>query len=805
MPSSPLSAGRLDNEIAMLRESSSLLSIMTDFAVALLRLKTAEDVLWYTANEVVGKMGFEDCVIYLWHPELKRLRQFTAYGAKQARGGPVKNKLSLKLGEGIVGRAAQSRETVVINDLSRDPNYVVDLKKAGSELAIPIIHSGQLLGVIDSEHSKAHSYTEEHVKILTAVTSMVAAKLAQAQLIAQLESSISELEYAKKLQGVLFNIAALSYEDDNFFKVYEKIHLLIAELLCAKSFFVAVYDPENRRIEFPYFVDERHPELAADTGPVDHEMRGMSAWVIFNNRPLLVRHDDIIARSQRGDFDLLGTVAQSWLGVPIHVGDDLKAAIVVQSYSPKVAYSDKDLELLSFVAAHIANLLTQKIADKKLQHLALHDPLTDLANRVLFIDRVSCALRRNDYQDRCLCAVLYMDVDLFKSVNDRYGHTIGDALLIQFAHLLERQVNEYDTVARLGGDEFAVFLEAIPHQDVAIQLAKRIIKALHKVLQAEGVSILCSTSIGIAFAYNGGMTATEIIRQSDVAMYQAKEAGRGRLQIYDPLLDRANVRGLELGDDILTALTTHQFELHYQPVLRISNETVLGFEALIRWQHPVRSWIPPNEFIDYAEKHRLIEKIDQYVLRAAMQQMSRWREELGVVPPVSVNISGRHFASHEFVELVLTLLAEFQLPPYALGIEITETAVIDQFSIAQNNIHVLRQHQVRILLDDFGTGYSSLNYLHQLTIDVIKIDRAFVKGSRGSKQENPIINSIVALANAMGLTVIAEGVENKEELQVLRDAACDSCQGFYYSKALPAPQAIAFFMKHSAAPVGKEK
>lgn len=796
MPSKPLPIDSPENEIALLRESHSLLSVITDFAVALLRLKTANEVLWYTANEVVGKMGFEDCVIYLWHPELKRLRQYTAFGHKQTQVGQIKNKLSLRLGEGVVGKAAQMRDTIVIDDLSREPNYVLDLKKAGSELAIPIIHSGQLFGVIDSENAKTHFYTEKHVKILTAVTSMVAAKLAQTALIEQLESSIGELEYAKKLQSVLFNIAALSYVDGNFFKVYEKIHHLIGELLCAKSFFVAVYDPENRRIEFPYFVDERHPELAADTGPVDQEMRGMSAWVIFNNRALLVNHDEIIARSQRGDFDLLGTVAQTWLGVPIHVGDDLKAAIVVQSYSLQVSYNEKDRELLSFVAAHIANLLTQKIADKKLQHLALHDPLTGLANRVLFIDRVSCALRRNDYQDRCLCAVLYMDVDLFKTVNDRYGHTIGDALLIQFSQLLNQQVNDYDTVARLGGDEFAVFLEAIPHQDVAIQLAKRIIQALQRQLQAEGVSILCSTSIGVAFAFNGGMTATEIIRQSDAAMYQAKEAGRGRLQVYDPLLDRANVRDLELGDDILKALETSQFVLHYQPVLRIENETALGFEALIRWPHPIRSWVPPNEFIDYAEKHRLIEKIDQFVLRTAMRQMQQWREEAGVVPPVSVNISGRHFASHEFVEMVLALLNEYQLPPYALGIEITETAVIDQFSIAQNNIHILRQHQVRILLDDFGTGYSSLNYLHQLTIDVIKIDRTFVKGSRGTKQDNPIINSIVALANAMGLSVIAEGVENQEELQVLRDAACDSCQGFYYSKALPAPEALAFFLKH---------
>ncbi len=796
MSNKPPSRVNKQHEITMLRERNSLLNILSEFAIALLRLRTKEEVMWYTANEVVGQMGFEDCVIYLWDAANQRLVQQAAFGHKISEEGSVYNALQLRLGEGIVGRAALTRETIVVNDLSLDADYVVDMQQAGSELAIPIIHSDQLIGVIDSENLAKNFYTAEHIKILTAVTSMVSAKLAQTNLIHQLESSISELEYAKKLQNVLFNIAALTYEDENFFKVYEKIHHLIAELLYAKSFFVAVYNEETRRIEFPYFVDERHPELAADIGPVDTEMRGMSAWVIFNNTSLLLNRQDIIERSQLGDFDLLGTLAESWLGVPIHAGDDLKGALVVQTYSPLVSYVEKDRELLSFVSRHVSNLLKRKVTEKKLQHLALHDALTGLANRTLFLDRVSHALKKQERQGQRICAVLYMDVDLFKSINDRYGHAVGDALLNKFAHLLTEQSRQLDTVARLGGDEFALFLEDIENQGAAIQLAERIITALQEPITANEVSIACSTSIGIAFTNDSSLSASEIIRRADAAMYQAKAAGRGHYQLYDPQLDSANVRDLELGEDIHRALIEQQFVLHYQPVVNVATGVAVGFEALIRWQHPSKSWIAPNAFIDYAEKHRLIDKIDRYVLRQALQQMRLWKEQTGMSPKVSVNISGRHFASAEFISSVLALLSEFHIEPHTLGIEITERAVIDKFAIAQNNIQVLQKHHVRVLLDDFGTGYSSLNYLHQLTLDIIKIDRTFVKGSRGSKQDNPIINSIVALASAMNLSVVAEGVETEEELMVLREAGCELCQGYYFSRALEPEAAIAYFLQH---------
>jgi diguanylate cyclase (GGDEF)-like protein len=785
-----------DAEIEILRERNSLLNVLSEFAIALLRLNTSDEVLWYTSNDVVGRMGFDDCVIYLWDDVRQCLVQQSAFGHKITTPGFVNNALELQLGEGIVGRAAQSRQTIVVNDLSADDNYVMDLQLAGSELAIPIIHLDHLIGVIDSENVAKNFYTAEHIKILTAVTSMLAAKLAQTKLVAQLETSITQLEYAEKLQGVLFNIAALTYEDENFFKVYEKIHSLIGELLYAKSFFVAIYNEDTRQIEFPFLVDERHPELGAGVGPADTEMRGMSAWIIRNNESILASKNQILERCARGDFSLIGALAESWLGVPINAGDDLKGAIVVQSYSPLIAYAEKDRDLLNFVSRHVCSLLKRKVTEKKLQHQALHDALTGLANRTLFLDRVTHTLKKIERQNEAYCAILFMDLDFFKGVNDRYGHTVGDALLIEFSVVLRSQTREGDTVARLGGDEFALFLEDVESNDAAPQLAQRIIHALQAPIVVHGVTIQCSTSIGIALINDASINANEGIRRADTAMYQAKSAGRGSYQVYDAQLDRANVRDLVLGEEIHAALAENQFSLHYQPIVRVNDSTVLGFEALLRWCHPSRSWIPPNEFIDYAEKHRIIEKIDCFVLQQAMQQIHDWRLETGLCPQVSVNISGRHFASQEFMQTLLALLEKYQLPPDTLGIEITERAVIDKFAIAQSNIQVLRDHHVRILLDDFGTGYSSLNYLHQLTLDVLKIDRTFVMGSYGAKSDNPIISSIVALAAAMNLTVVAEGVETIDELNVLKEVGCELCQGFYFSKALPAEQALAYFLEN---------
>lgn len=785
-----------EQEIAGLLHKNELLHILSDFAIALLDLVSTEEVLWHTSREVVGRMGFDDCVIYLWNDATESLEQQAAHGPKSGEGEQIYNALTLKLGEGIVGRAAESRQMVLVNDLSGEPNYVLDMQRAASELAIPIIHHNELLGVIDSESTEVGFYTDEHVKILSTVASMLAAKIDKTNMLGKLESTIVQLEYAEKLQKTLFKIAALTYEDDDLSTIYDKIHHHVNELLYAKSFFLAIYNEEKNQIEFPYFVDESEPDLVAGSVPPDTGMTGMAAWVIFNNEPLLLTKPDLLEMAFQGSFNIIGDVAESWLGVPIIAGDDLKAALVVQSYNPAITYDKKDRELLIFVSRHICNLFRRKIAEKKLQHQALHDPLTGLSNRYLFLDRVTHALQKLERKKESTCAILYLDIDLFKGINDRFGHAMGDALLIEFSSILFRLTRETDTVARLGGDEFVIFLEDMQDQVAHLQLARRIIQTLETPLNVLAQQITVSTSIGVALITGSGLSASEGIRRADTAMYQAKAAGRGNYQVYDPHYDKESSRGNELGEDILNALNQNEFFLHYQPIIHVPSLQAVGFEALIRWNHPVKGAMSPADFIGYAEKSRLIEKIDRYVISHAFHQLHLWQTQTGLTPRISINVSGRHFASAEFIRFLLDQLKQYHFPRGTIGIEITERAVIDNFSVAQSNIEILRKHHVRVLLDDFGTGYSSLNYLHQLHLDVIKIDRTFVSGIQGGKESNPIINSIVTLAAALKMNVIAEGVETDTEFAALREIGCGHCQGYHFSKPLPPDLAIAYFEHH---------
>jgi diguanylate cyclase (GGDEF)-like protein len=521
-------------ELELLREENSLLNILSQYATALLSLTTTGDVLRYTTDQVVGRMGFNDCVIYLWNESTQRLDQQFAFGHKSTKQGDLQNALSLRFGEGIVGSAAKNLKTIVINDLSQHDDYIMDVELAASELAIPIIHGDELIGVIDSESKIKGFYTEDRIKIMDTVTAMLSAKLAQTILIDRLEKTVFQLESSEKIQKILFKISSLIYEDENLFSIYDKLHSLVGQLFNAKSFFIAIFNAEKKQVDFPYYVDEHEPEIGVNLCPSDKLMEGMSAWIIFNNnQPMLLSKEDVIERVRLGDFKVFGGVPESWLGVPIQTEDVLDGALVVQSYNPDISYNEKDKELLIFVSHHVNSLLSRKIIEKKLHYQALHDALTGLANRTLFLNRIAHSHKRNARKKYTCYAIMYMDIDYFKSINDAYGHHVGDALLIEFAKLLKHQARESDTVARLGGDEFAIFLESLDYVDSAQLLATRILNGLKNPFMILNHEILVTSSIGIAVISDALISVDEGIRRADVAMYKAKLNGRCNYQVYD--------------------------------------------------------------------------------------------------------------------------------------------------------------------------------------------------------------------------------------------------------------------------------
>jgi diguanylate cyclase (GGDEF)-like protein/PAS domain S-box-containing protein len=413
--------------------------------------------------------------------------------------------------------------------------------------------------------------------------------------------------------------------------------------------------------------------------------------------------------------------------------------------------------------------------EQQLERRAFHDDLTGLANRALFADRLSHALKRNARDEKEQIAVLFLDLDDFKAVNDGMGHGAGDELIRGAAERIRASVRPGDTVARLGGDEFAVLLEDATSLEHAVALAERLLEVLQLPIDVIGVGLAIRASVGVTFGTSES-TAESLLRDADIAMYSAKSQGKGRVAVFDARLRDVAVRRLELKVELPAALKASQFRVVYQPIKRISDEGLSGFEALVRWHHPERGLIPPGEFIPAAEETGMIVELGRWVLARACEQASFWNSRSIEPLGISVNVSGLQFHQPGFVEDVVNTLETTRLSPGLLTLELTESVLVKHQSV-ESILSELRQIGVGIAIDDFGTGYSSLSYLQQFPATSIKIDRGFV-AALADRGEVGLVRSIISISEALGLATIAEGVETTEQLEVLRSLGCDLAQGF---------------------------
>src|SRR5580693_1400417 len=414
-------------------------------------------------------------------------------------------------------------------------------------------------------------------------------------------------------------------------------------------------------------------------------------------------------------------------------------------------------------------------AEAKIMHMARHDALTNLPNRMLFKDRMEQALARGD-----MLAVMFLDLDRFKSVNDSLGHSIGDALLCAVTERLQRVVSDADTVARLGGDEFAVVQsKASPSQ--ASEMAAQIIEALVEPFDVRGHQVVIGTSIGIALAPNDGTEPDQLLRNADMALYRAKAEGRGTYHFFQPEMDAQMQERRRLELDLRKALVAEEFELYYQPLIRIASGEVCGFEALIRWNHPERGLVPPNEFIPIAEEIGLIVPLGEWVLRKACMDAAAWPSKLSV----AVNLSAAQFRNPMLALSVVSALGQSGLSASRLELEITETVLLQDDRAVLDTLHQIRDLGVRICMDDFGTGYSSLSYLRSFPFDKIKIDRSFVSELGKENDCVAIIRAVTRLGSSLGIVTTAEGVETEQQLEILRAEGCVQVQGYLFSRPKP--------------------
>lgn len=441
------------------------------------------------------------------------------------------------------------------------------------------------------------------------------------------------------------------------------------------------------------------------------------------------------------------------------------------------------------MAGSQTDVTDRKAAEARLRDQAVRDALTGLPNRALFRELLAQAVEHAERTPSYQFAVLFLDLDRFKVVNDSLGHLIGDQFLIAIARRLERCVRPGDTVARFGGDEFAVLLDGVNQLDDTTAVADRIRQALATPFDVRGNEIFTTVSIGISDSTAGYRNPDEVLRNADVAMYRAKSAGRAGFQVFDAGMHAAAVALHELETGLRRAVEREEFVLHYQPIVALDSGEISGYEALVRWMHPQQGLRYPAEFMSVAEETGLILPIGFWVLREACRQMQAWRTRFPKAAglSVSVNLAAKQLLQPDFAERVSMVLEETRLAPEGLILEITERVLMEDTELAGRVLAQLRARGVRIHLDDFGAGYSSLRHLYTLPIDVLKIDRTFVGGVGVSKQNTDIIAAIRALAAALGLGLIAEGVETKEEYAALRTLDCPLGQGFYLSEPVDGP------------------
>lgn len=704
-------------------------------------------------------------------------------------------------------------------------------------LGVPLLRGTQVCGAIvvqDYEHADRYDtedralleYVAQH--ILTALDRKTAQvelewrvkerTLALEQANYELQAEVIDRERAEKLQQALFRITELSMTAATLEGFYADLHSIIGELLYAKNFYIAFLTDDGKHIEFPYAADEMDTRTRRDRA----RAKGLTEYVIDTGRPLLADRAHIQALESEGLVRSFGPLAHCWLGVPLTRDDAAVGVIGVQSYTPDISFVERDQELLTFVAHHVDAALARKRAqrrlmtanvelearvetrtrelaetnhelreqiaerlraEQRLRHQARHDSLTGLPNRGQLQERLDDAIARISGADGKPFAVLFLDIDRFKLINDSVGHVAGDELLVESSRRISQAVAREDLVARLGGDEFAILAENIEGPEPAERCAANILRALGQSMWIQGREIFPSASIGIALWHPRYRKSEELLRDADAAMYRAKRLGRNRSEVFDEEMRAEAMRLLDLEADLRRAIMHDAFEPHFQPILRLQDGEQVGCEALVRWNHEERGLLTPSAFIGVGEDSSLIEQVDWLMYAHVIASMVEYPKLY-----VSINVSPRHFLSDNFADRLLRMLDEADQDPRRLRIEITEVALIEDAPRALRILRDLRNHGIAALLDDFGTGFSALSYLHRFPIQGLKIDRSFVAGldSDSSAESLALVRAILAMALTLGIDTIAEGIETEAQRRILIDQGCQFGQGYL----LGAPQPL---------------
>ncbi|MEM7252135.1 MAG: EAL domain-containing protein [Pseudomonadota bacterium] len=583
--------------------------------------------------------------------------------------------------------------------------------------------------------------------------------------------------YSSKISGLHKLDAALAHFADSVLSLFSKANHVCVFVRSQKS---GAYVPVLA-------CDRRGPR------PVKNMSRTLHRRVIEEGHAVLFTRGD---PDMEDAESLVKADVQAGICAPLWNGEEIIGMAQVDRRGDfQLPFGEKDLETFAVFAHHLAlsvsNVMlkdglrktVQKLerAQSEMERLAFFDPLTGLYNRRLFRDRLEQAVRVVERRGNAL-ALLYLDLDDFKRINDTLGHGAGDDLLRALGERLASCVRGHDTVARIGGDEFAILLSDVGGIDGALTVAEKVLARLREPVNVYGQTLIVTTSIGITLAPEDGRDAETLLKNADLALYRAKSRGRNNFQFFvedmnDEALDRLVLEG-----ELRTALGSSQFLQHFQPLRRLDNLSLVGTEALLRWEHPTRGLLLPRDFMQLAEESGLIIPIGEWALRNACEEFRKARER-GLAPPrLSVNLSARQFLDRDLVQRVKEILNESQIEPGAIELEITETMLMENLDDGCETLQELKELGVSLAIDDFGTGYSSLSYLKELPIDTLKVDRSFVQRIPTRESDEEIAAAVIAMAHKLRMSVVAEGIETKDQLNFLKRNQCEFGQGFYLGR-----------------------
>ncbi|MEG0183845.1 MAG: EAL domain-containing protein [Stenotrophomonas sp.] len=699
-------------------------------------------------------------------------------------------------------------------------------------LGVPMLRDGRVCGaIVVQSYEQAERYGEAERALLGFVAQHVQTAMdrrqAQVRLEQQranrsLQDEVAERRRGEQLQTALYNIAEMAMSADSLEQFYGQVHGVVGRLLDARNFYIALVNAGGDGLEFVYSVDEHNARRLPRAFS-----RGLTEYVVRHRRPLLASRAQIDALLETGEVRESGARSHCWLGVPLLRDDEVVGAIVVQSYSEQILFSIHDQRLLTFVAQNIGTGLARQRdqqrlrsahaelekrveertrelaevndklvgqigerlrAEQRLTHQAMHDALTGLPNRLHLLDRLQDALALARREGGPVFAVLFLDLDRFKLVNDSIGHAAGDRMLVEVAKRIVSMAGADDVVARLGGDEFAVLLQCPQGLAQALDFGQRLLLALQESMWIAGRELFPSGSLGIALWNARYRTGEELLRDADAAMYRAKAQGHDRCSIFDEEMREQALRSLDLEADLRRAINNRDFVPFYQPIVRLSDGEVVGHEALLRWKHERRGLLLPGAFLELGEESGLIEQVDWLIYEQVIAGLAD-----GGRGYVSVNVSPRHFRSAEFSERLFGLLEANSADPRRLRLEITEVALLDDGPHTLRILKGLRERGIQVQLDDFGTGFSALSYLHRFPISTLKIDQSFIAGLHGPEalSTRALVEGVLSLARTLGIETIGEGIETEAQRDTLFELGCDYGQGYLLGRPAPWTRAAA--------------